>query len=392
MDLALGDLYSERAVASGVSTERADLIFASLPYRIMAGAVKPAYDEAQVRDKEYYDGLRAAGFDLDFGVDDSGLFMKYLRRGSGLLHRRRRGPAGHRRAGPGGPRPGRPPHRGRGGARRRHVAPGGRRRLCDRVPVDERVPRDAHLDRGRRPGGQGLGLRVRHAQGPRTVGGRAAQHVEADQRRRTSGSTAATCTSRGTTRSSSRCSCGRGTRASTPPSTGCRSRTTGGSGVAQVPRSVGAACHAPAHGGSRRAGRAAARCAVDMARGALAVCGPPRDRERGARPVARARDRPRGHAQRGLRDGPDDRAAAVQPRPGRATGARPGARAGRPVQRGGGRDGAGRRERRPSSGRRPHRWWGRSTPRRYAGCGARCSSAGSSSTRGCCRAATSRSR
>ena len=83
MDLALGDLYSERAVASGVTTERADLIFASLPYRIMAGAVKPAYDEAQVRDKEYYDGLRAAGFDLDFGVDDSGLFMKYLRRGSG---------------------------------------------------------------------------------------------------------------------------------------------------------------------------------------------------------------------------------------------------------------------------------------------------------------------
>ena len=83
MDLALGDLYSERAVASGVTTERADLIFASLPYRIMAGAVKPAYDEAQVRDKEYYEGLRAAGFDLDFGEDDSGLFMKYLRRGSG---------------------------------------------------------------------------------------------------------------------------------------------------------------------------------------------------------------------------------------------------------------------------------------------------------------------
>ena len=83
MELALGDLYSERAVANGVTTERADLIFASLPYRIMAGAVKPAYDEAQVRDKEYYDGLRAAGFDLDFGEDESGLFMKYLRRGSG---------------------------------------------------------------------------------------------------------------------------------------------------------------------------------------------------------------------------------------------------------------------------------------------------------------------
>jgi putative flavoprotein involved in K+ transport len=83
MDLGLGDLYSERALANGVTTERADLIFASLPYRIMADALKPAYDEAQVRDKEYYDGLRAAGFDLDFGEDGSGLFMKYLRRGSG---------------------------------------------------------------------------------------------------------------------------------------------------------------------------------------------------------------------------------------------------------------------------------------------------------------------
>ena len=83
MDLALGDLYSERALAAGMTTEKADLTFASLPYRIMPGAVKPAYDEAQVRDRAYYDGLRAAGFDLDFGDDDSGLFMKYLRRGSG---------------------------------------------------------------------------------------------------------------------------------------------------------------------------------------------------------------------------------------------------------------------------------------------------------------------
>ena len=83
MDLALGDLYSEKAVANGVTTERADLIFASLPYRIMPAVVKPAYDEAKIRDKDYYDGLEKAGFQLDFGVDDSGLFMKYLRRGSG---------------------------------------------------------------------------------------------------------------------------------------------------------------------------------------------------------------------------------------------------------------------------------------------------------------------
>jgi putative flavoprotein involved in K+ transport len=35
------------------------------------------------RDKEFYDGLEKAGFRLDWGDDGSGLFMKYLRRGSG---------------------------------------------------------------------------------------------------------------------------------------------------------------------------------------------------------------------------------------------------------------------------------------------------------------------
>ncbi len=34
-------------------------------------------------DAEYYEALSRAGFDLDWGADGSGLFMKYLRRGSG---------------------------------------------------------------------------------------------------------------------------------------------------------------------------------------------------------------------------------------------------------------------------------------------------------------------
>lgn len=34
------------------------------------------------RDADFYSQLEAAGFDLDFGVDGSGLFVKYLRRGS----------------------------------------------------------------------------------------------------------------------------------------------------------------------------------------------------------------------------------------------------------------------------------------------------------------------
>ena len=40
-------------------------------------------DVVKERDAEFYDALRAKGFLLDFGDDDSGLFLKYLRRGSG---------------------------------------------------------------------------------------------------------------------------------------------------------------------------------------------------------------------------------------------------------------------------------------------------------------------
>ncbi|MDT5241710.1 MAG: putative flavoprotein involved in transport [Mycobacterium sp.] len=83
MDLGLGDLYSERAVNSGMTTEKADLTFASLPYRIMHEFQIPIYDAIRERDKDFYDQLAAAGFDLDWGEDNSGLFMKYLRRGSG---------------------------------------------------------------------------------------------------------------------------------------------------------------------------------------------------------------------------------------------------------------------------------------------------------------------
>ncbi|QTG80782.1 NAD(P)/FAD-dependent oxidoreductase [Arthrobacter crystallopoietes] len=83
MDLGLGDLYSEKALANGVTTEKADMLFASLPYRILPDAQKPVYEKMAERDAEFYSQLKAAGFDLDFGEDGSGLFVKYLRRGSG---------------------------------------------------------------------------------------------------------------------------------------------------------------------------------------------------------------------------------------------------------------------------------------------------------------------
>ncbi|MBA3249820.1 MAG: NAD(P)/FAD-dependent oxidoreductase [Geodermatophilaceae bacterium] len=83
MEIGLGDLYSERALAAGVTTRKADLVFASLPYRILHEFQIPVYAAIKRRDKEFYDRLERAGFRLDWGDDDSGLFMKYLRRGSG---------------------------------------------------------------------------------------------------------------------------------------------------------------------------------------------------------------------------------------------------------------------------------------------------------------------
>ena len=83
MDLGLSDLYSESAVAGGVTTFKADTIFASLPFRILPALQTPVYNAIRERDADYYGRLEQAGFDLDFGEDDSGLFVKYLRRGSG---------------------------------------------------------------------------------------------------------------------------------------------------------------------------------------------------------------------------------------------------------------------------------------------------------------------
>ena len=83
MEIGLGDLYSERAVEAGVTHHKADLIFASLPYRILHEFQIPVYQKIAEVDAEFYKGLEKAGFKLDWGADGSGLFMKYLRRGSG---------------------------------------------------------------------------------------------------------------------------------------------------------------------------------------------------------------------------------------------------------------------------------------------------------------------
>jgi putative flavoprotein involved in K+ transport len=83
MDIALGALYSEDAVTAGMTTEKADMTFASLPYRILAELQVPVYQQIRERDADFYARLEAAGFQHDWGEDGSGLFMKYLRRASG---------------------------------------------------------------------------------------------------------------------------------------------------------------------------------------------------------------------------------------------------------------------------------------------------------------------
>ena len=83
MELGLGALYSEEAVRAGITTDKADMIFASIPYAILHGFQIPVYQAIAERDAKFYKRLEKAGFMHDWGDDNSGLFMKYLRRGSG---------------------------------------------------------------------------------------------------------------------------------------------------------------------------------------------------------------------------------------------------------------------------------------------------------------------
>jgi putative flavoprotein involved in K+ transport len=83
MEVAFGPTYSEEAVARGIDVDKADLIFASTPFRLLADKQKPLYAEMARRDADLLSRLNAAGFRTDFGEDGSGLLMKALRTGSG---------------------------------------------------------------------------------------------------------------------------------------------------------------------------------------------------------------------------------------------------------------------------------------------------------------------
>lgn len=75
--------YSQEAVDAGVTVDTADLLAAATPYRLMHLGGIEATKRIRGVDAEFYAQLEAAGFLLDFGEDESGLGMKYQRRGSG---------------------------------------------------------------------------------------------------------------------------------------------------------------------------------------------------------------------------------------------------------------------------------------------------------------------
>jgi putative flavoprotein involved in K+ transport len=83
MELDLGPIYSEEAVAKGITVDIADMISASMPYRIKHLGQVEVVAEIKRRDADLYSRLEKVGFMFDFGDDDTGLGMKYLRRGSG---------------------------------------------------------------------------------------------------------------------------------------------------------------------------------------------------------------------------------------------------------------------------------------------------------------------
>ncbi len=83
MEVAFAGLYSEKAVRAGIDVDKADMIFAATPFRLMADAQKPLYAEMARRDGDLIERLNKAGFLTDYGADQSGLMMKALRTGSG---------------------------------------------------------------------------------------------------------------------------------------------------------------------------------------------------------------------------------------------------------------------------------------------------------------------
>ncbi len=69
--------------AEGVPTEDCDLLATATPHPVLVRAYQLSTAASRAADQPLLDRLAARGFRLDFGEDDTGFQMKYLRRGGG---------------------------------------------------------------------------------------------------------------------------------------------------------------------------------------------------------------------------------------------------------------------------------------------------------------------
>lgn len=79
MNIFLGGLFNQ----NGPPVEDADLWLWGLPVEALKALHVGLTEKQQVHDAELLDGLTKAGFKLDKGPDDCGLFFKYFQRGGG---------------------------------------------------------------------------------------------------------------------------------------------------------------------------------------------------------------------------------------------------------------------------------------------------------------------
>jgi len=79
----LGPLYSAQAVARGITTDKADILQAAVPLRLMEPRHRKIWDGIRQDRQDFYKSLTDVGFTLDFAEDGTGLGMKYRRTASG---------------------------------------------------------------------------------------------------------------------------------------------------------------------------------------------------------------------------------------------------------------------------------------------------------------------
>jgi len=82
-DVMLKPLYSQEAVDSGMTTEKADMMVASVPLRLSEVGARALWKQLRRDEAPFYDRLEQAGFKLDFGEDGTGIAMNFLRTSSG---------------------------------------------------------------------------------------------------------------------------------------------------------------------------------------------------------------------------------------------------------------------------------------------------------------------